>query len=146
MANSGFIKTLVDLIKGDDDEDRLDRRIAPWAELATSQNNPWMNAIRLHDSGRYEDAYFQYMQDAENSGKAHHFARAALSLALAAHCLESIGQASLANQITGLARWCYDQQASMSADSEEVILTRIKSGRLLDIGKDWKMEASVSKT
>jgi hypothetical protein len=145
MASSKFIKTLADLIKGDDAEDRLDRRIAPWAELATSQNNPWMNAIRLHDSGRYEDAYFQYMQDAENSGMARHYARAALSLTLAAHCLELIGQASLANQMTGLAKWCYDHHASMSADSEEAILARIKSGRLLDIGKDWKTEALVNK-
>lgn len=144
MVNSEFIKTLANLIKGDDPEDRADLRIAPWAELATSQNNSWMNAIRLHESGRYEDAYFQYMLDARNSGMTCHYARAALSFTLAADCLESNGQHSLASQVLELANWCYERQASTSRDSNDIILSRIRLGRLLVIKNDWKMKPSVS--
>jgi hypothetical protein len=143
MVNSEFIKTLADLIKGDDAEDRAEPRVAPWAELATSQNNPWMNAIRLHESGRYEDAYFQYMLDARSSGMTRSYARAALSFTLAADCLESNGQHSLANQVLELANWCYERQALTSTDSDIIILSRIRLGRLLVIKNDWKTKSSV---
>jgi hypothetical protein len=144
MVNSGVLKTLADLIKGDDVEYKADLRIAPWAELATSQNNPWMNAIRLHESGRYEDAYFQYMLDARNSGMTGHYARAALSFTLAADCLESYGQHFLANQVLELANLCYEREASTSSNSDDIILSRIRLGRLLVVKNDWKVRSSVS--
>jgi hypothetical protein len=78
--------------------------IAKWAELATSQTNAWMNAIRLHESGRYEDACLHYFLDALNCSATHDYSKAALSLNLAADCLKLIGQEALASRTSELAQ------------------------------------------
>lgn len=100
-----------------------DRRIAPWAELATSENNSWMKAIRLHESGNYEQAYLQYMLDAKNCLGTSHYEKASLSFRLAADCLESIGRQFLASQISELARRCDEHQVSWPVGSEVALLS-----------------------
>jgi hypothetical protein len=95
------IKTKVDR---DGNRPSTNNRIAKWAELATSQTNAWMNAIRLHESGKYEDAYVYYFLDALSCSTDHDFTRAALSLTLAADCLNSAGQTALASRTLELAQ------------------------------------------
>ena len=83
--------------------------IARWEKLATSQTNHWMTAIRLHDSGDYEAAWPNYVSDAKEHQIAGHYAKATLSLILAAECLTLIGQTSLSNEMLRSAKRCYTQ-------------------------------------
>ncbi len=83
--------------------------IARWEKLATSQANHWMTAIRLHDSGDYAAAWPNYVSDAKEHKSAGHYAKATLSLILAAECLTLIGQTSLSNEMLRSAKQCYTQ-------------------------------------
>ncbi|HKM76664.1 MAG TPA: hypothetical protein VJZ32_09610 [Candidatus Bathyarchaeia archaeon] len=81
--------------------------IARWEKLATSQANHWMTAIRLHDSGDYLAAWPNYVSDAKEHESAGQYAKATLSLILAAECLTLIGQTSLSNEMLRSAKQCY---------------------------------------
>jgi hypothetical protein len=83
--------------------------IARWEKLATSQANHWMTAIRLHDSGDYAAAWPNYVSDAKEHKAAGNYAKATLSLILAAECLTLIGQTSLSNEMLRSAKQCYTQ-------------------------------------
>jgi len=106
--------------------------IARWEKLATSQANNWMIAIRLHDSGNYAAAWPNYLSDAKEQKSAGHYAKATLSLILAAECLTLIGQTSLSNQILHAAKQCYTQinpsQKNTAITKEiETILGKVES-------------------
>jgi hypothetical protein len=93
--------------------------IARWEKLATSQANHWMTAIRLHDSGNYDAAWPKYVSDAIEHKSAGHYAKATLSLILAAECLALIGQTSLSNEMLRSAKQCYTQ-TNTSNDKNDV--------------------------
>jgi|GEM_PF-7030346 len=106
--------------------------IARWEKLATSQANHWMTAIRLHDSGDYAAAWPNYVSDAKEHKAAGHYAKATLSLILAAECLTLIGQTSLSNEMLRSAKECYTQMDPSNdkidvAKEIEVALGRINS-------------------
>ena len=93
-------------------------KIAKWAELATSQTNPWMNAIRLHESGHYEDAWPHYLLDAMSCIATGQYTRISLSLTLATHCLEVIGHTDMAGRTSELAQGCFKGQELISSEGK----------------------------
>ena len=97
--------------------------IAKWAELATSQTNPWMNAIRLHDSGHYEDAWPHYLLDAMSCSATGQYSRVALSLTLAAHCLEVAGHTEMAGKASELAVGCLKGHGLISSADKTIWLS-----------------------
>jgi len=106
--------------------------IARWEKLATSQANNWMTAIRLHDSGDYAAAWPNYLSDAKEQKSLGHYAKATLSLILAAECLTLLGQTSLSNEILRVAKQCYTQtnafQKNISVTKEiENVLGKVES-------------------
>jgi hypothetical protein len=106
--------------------------ISRWEKLATSQANHWMTAIRLHDSGDYAAAWPNYVSDAKEHKDAGHYAKATLSLILAAECLALIGQTSLSNEMLRSAKQCYTQMEPSNDKSDvtkeiEFALGRINS-------------------
>lgn len=92
-----------------------------WAKFATSQNNYWMAAIRLHESGNYEDAWTNYLIDAVECRSREYYAKAALSFALAAECLDKMGRVSLSKEMLSHAKQCYDQQEQRSENLSAVL-------------------------
>ena len=120
--------------------DMRTKPIAKLAKLATSQSNPWLTAIRLHESGNYDDAWPNYFLDAKRSKAAGLHGRAALSLALAADCLESIDKRPLAMEMLELARECYLRQAAVSSSPDETRWARVKAEKLLATIQELKVE------
>jgi hypothetical protein len=92
-----------------------------WAKFATSQNNYWMAAIRLHESGNYEDAWTNYLVDAVECRSRGYYGKAALSFALAAECLDHMGRVSLSKELLSHAKRCYDQQEQTSDNLSAVL-------------------------
>ena len=110
------------LSNGSDQTEATRSGIAQWARLATSQTNQWMMAVRLHESGNYNDAWLHYLMDANQSRRAGDYGRASLSFALAADCLALIDRTSLAAEFVNLARRCYNRQTLTSRRLEEAIM------------------------
>jgi len=92
-----------------------------WAKFATSQNNYWMAAIRLHESGNYDDAWTNYLIDGVECRSAGYYGKAALSFALAAECLDKMGRKSLSKELLSHAKRCYCQQEQRSENLRAVL-------------------------
>jgi hypothetical protein len=92
-----------------------------WAKFATSQNNYWMAAIRLHDFGNYDDAWTNYLIDAVECRSGGYYGKAALSFALAAECLDKMGRVSLSKELLSEAKRCYDLQDQRSDNLSAVL-------------------------
>jgi len=119
-GNSLFSKRK-DPFTDDVEPSEIGTSVPGWAKFATSQNNYWMAAIRLHESGNYEDAWTNYLVDAVECRSRGYYGKAALSFALAAECLDHMGRVSLSKELLSHAKRCYDQQEQRSNNLSAVL-------------------------
>jgi hypothetical protein len=119
-VNSLFSKRK-DSFSDDVGPSEISTSVPAWAKFATSQNNYWMAAIRLHESGNYDDAWTNYLVDAVECRSRGYYGKAALSFALAAECLDHMGRMSLSKELLSHAKRCYDQQEQRSDNLSAVL-------------------------
>jgi hypothetical protein len=73
--------------------------LSTWSDKATDKNNLWFVAIDLEDSRRFAEAAEFYIKDAIFSWQNRSYARAALSCACTANCLEKISDLKRARRL-----------------------------------------------
>lgn len=129
-------------VKNESDHDYVKVKIAKWAELATSQNNHWMTATRLHDADQFEEAMLHYLADARCCLGNSEYEKAALSLSLAGDCLASSGRIPLAIDLFQLARRCYLRLSG--SPGIEASWARIKAASLYEIVENWNMTQAIN--
>ncbi|MDA4117175.1 MAG: hypothetical protein OK455_02405 [Thaumarchaeota archaeon] len=72
---------------------------ATWKDKITDASNSWLGAMRMEEDGRLLEASILYLKDASQSVMQELGARAALSCACAASCLENMGKINAARNL-----------------------------------------------
>jgi hypothetical protein len=84
---------------------------ATWKDKITDASNVWLNAMRMEEDGHLSEAAILYLRDASQSITQGQRARAALSCACAASCLEKTGKINAARNLYFEAAKLYEQAA-----------------------------------
>ncbi len=87
-------------------------RASTWVDRITDESNPWLNAMKDEDEHDYAGAVTLYLKDAAESLMQNMPAKAALSAACAADCLEMIS-------LFDHARLMYRETASIYAENAD---------------------------
>jgi hypothetical protein len=83
-----------------------------WVDRITDESNPWLNAIKSEDERDFASAITLYLRDASDNLEQNMPAKAALSVACAADCLEKLS-------LFGPARLLYGETAAIYSENAD---------------------------
>ena len=86
-----------------------------WVDRITDESNPWLNAIKSEDERDFVSAVRLYLKDASDNLEQNMPAKAALSAACAADCLEKLSLFSAARLLYGETAAIYSENADRVA-------------------------------
>ncbi len=129
-------------------------RASTWVDRITDESNPWLNAIKGEDERDYAGATSFYLKDATESLRQNMPARAALSAACAADCLEKMSLFDDARLMFMETASIYAENADRVTGSsvrellwslQESCLFYLRAGETAKSGEVYKRYATIAK-
>jgi hypothetical protein len=89
-------------------------RLITWKDRITDTSNIWLNAVRMNNDHKFEEATVLYLKDSVECLKKGLLTRAALSCSCAADCQEKMGRYNDSRRLYAEAARLYDESARSS--------------------------------